>query len=104
MHDGPGARLSIRDRLVLKHIETEMRRDRRRNLTPRAGPAVRTPDRDPWLPAAVGLLGAVSVFLMVLGIRTSDPAVIWAFAVLWPVTLLQAFRLLCRWSRPRADR
>ncbi|MEU6372615.1 hypothetical protein [Streptomyces sp. NPDC046909] len=97
MYEGPGARLSLRDRLVLKHIETEMRRDRRVG-------AARVRGRDPWLPLAVALFGAASVFLMVVGTRTSDPGVLWAFAVLWPVTLLQAFRLLCRWSGPHAGR
>ncbi|MEU9208006.1 DUF3040 domain-containing protein [Streptomyces sp. NPDC048415] len=88
-------RLSLRERLILKHIETELRRDRRLQRT------LRAPGRDPWLPTAVTLLGVASAFLMVVGIRTSDPAVIWAFAALWPLTLLQAFRLLCRWSKPR---
>lgn len=50
-----------------------------------------------------GLLGTASVFLAVVGVRTSDLAVLWAFAVLWPVPLLQAFRPLCRWSRPRTE-
>ncbi|MDN3026944.1 DUF3040 domain-containing protein [Streptomyces sp. S.PB5] len=96
MSDGPGVRLSIRERLVLKHIETELRRDR--------GPGrARTRGRDPWLPLAVALFAAASVFLAVVGMRTSDTAALWAFAVLWPVTLLQLFRLLCRWSRPRTD-
>lgn len=87
----PGVRFTIRDRLLLKRVEFEMRRERRHG-------------RDPWLATAVALFGAASVFLMVVGMLTSDPAVIWAFAILWPLTLLQAFRLLCRWSRPPADR
>ncbi|MGP4049160.1 hypothetical protein [Streptomyces sp. 2A115] len=59
-----------------------------------------------------------SVFLMATGIRTSDggirtsdggtrtsvPAVIWAFAAVWPLTLILAFRLLCRWPKPRDSR
>jgi len=47
----------------------------------------------------VGALTLVSVILTVAGIRTSEPAVIWAFAIIWPLTLFAAFRLLCRWSR-----
>jgi hypothetical protein len=35
----------------------------------------------------------------VTGIVTSEPAVIWAFAVVRPPTLFAAFRLLCRWSQ-----
>ncbi|MFF1299796.1 MULTISPECIES: hypothetical protein [unclassified Streptomyces] len=53
--------------------------------------------------AAGALLGTASVFLAVVGVKTSDLAVLWAFTVLWPVTLLQAFRLLCRWSRPHTE-
>lgn len=104
MHEDLGARLSLRDRLVLKHIESEMRRDRRRNRTAGTTPAARPRRRDPWLPLAVALCGAASVFLLVVGVLGAGRAALWAFAVLWPVTLLQAFRLLGRWSRPHADR
>jgi hypothetical protein len=104
MIDGSGARLSLRERLILKHIEIEMRRDHRTSGTARAFPHARTRRRRPGLPTAVALLGAVSVFLMVTGMRTSDPAVICVFALLWPVTLFLGFRLLCRWSRPHTGR
>lgn len=75
-------------------METETRRDRRPNRPPgkRSDTWVRM--RDPWLALAVGLLVTASVFLVVVGMRTSDPAALWAFAALWPVTLLQACRLL----------
>lgn len=102
MRDGADARLSIRDRLVLKHIETEMRRDRRTDRPP--GRTAGTRGRDRWLALAVGLLGAASVFLAVVGMGSWDPAVLLAFAALWPVTLLQGFRLVSRWSRPRTER
>ncbi|MEU9392911.1 hypothetical protein AB0D86_23275 [Streptomyces sp. NPDC048324] len=49
-----------------------------------------------WPLPAVTLLGAASLFLLVVGIRTSKPGVIWAFAAVWPLPLLQGFRLLCR--------
>ena len=97
-------RLSFRERLILKHIETELRRDRGLSRTLRGNHALSVPRRDRRLSAVVTLLGAASVFLMVVGIRTSDPAVIWAFAALWPFTLFPAFRLLCRWSGPRDGR
>ncbi|MBK3623601.1 hypothetical protein JHN59_01830 [Streptomyces sp. MBT49] len=42
------------------------------------------------------MLLAVSVTLMVYGITTSEPGVIWAFAAVWPLTLYTAFRLLRR--------
>jgi hypothetical protein len=45
----------------------------------------------------VAVLLAVSVGLMVAGIVTSEPGVIWAFAVIWPPTLFAVFRLMCRW-------
>ncbi|MFJ9118708.1 hypothetical protein ACIRJO_24500 [Streptomyces sp. NPDC102394] len=52
------------------------------------------------MPPAVTLLGAASLFLLVVGIRTADPGVIRSFAAAWPLTLLQGFRLLCRWTEP----
>ncbi|MEV7689760.1 DUF3040 domain-containing protein [Streptomyces bungoensis] len=81
---------------------------RDRTARPAAGPAQRPrPNhrqergrRRLWLPLAVLLLGAASVFVAVMGIRTSDPVLLWGFALLWPLTLLQAFRLLCRAARP----
>ncbi|MGQ4384022.1 DUF3040 domain-containing protein [Streptomyces sp. SAS_270] len=87
-------RLSLREWLILKDIESALRRGRR------TGGPLRTPRRSIWLPTAVGFLVAASGFLMVAGIRTSDPAVIWAFAAVWPFALLQAFRLLCRCTTP----
>ncbi|MFJ9725651.1 DUF3040 domain-containing protein [Streptomyces sp. NPDC101209] len=89
-------RLSLRERFILKDIERRLRRDPRLRFRMRAG----RPIRPFWLPLAVTLLGAASLFLLVVGIRTSDPGVIWAFAALWPLTLLQGFRLLCRWTEP----
>ncbi|WP_251092034.1 DUF3040 domain-containing protein [Streptomyces sp. Caat 7-52] len=93
MHDE--VRLSARERLALLQIEANLRQDRRF--------AHRMGDARPrgWLPAAVLLLGVASVFVAVMGIRTSDPTLLWCFALLWPLTLLQAFRLLCRAARPR---
>jgi hypothetical protein len=87
-------RLSLRERLILKDIEFALRRGRR------FGGPLRSARHSIWLPTAVALFTLASVFLMVEGIRTSDPAVIWAFSAVWPLTLFQAFRLLCRWSTP----
>jgi len=91
-------RMSPGERLILEDIEKTLRRDRRFER------AMRAQRRTPWLAAAVTLLAPASVVLMVAGIRTSDPAVIWAFAGVWPLTLLLAFRLLCRWSTPSDSR
>lgn len=88
--------LSVSERFILKDIERRLRRDPRLRHRMRAGRRVRSH----WLPLAVTLLGAASLFLLVVGIRTSDPLVIWAFAGLWPLTLVQVFRLLCRWTEP----
>lgn len=62
----------------------------------RPGPSSRRVLRTPR-PWAVALLLAVSVALMVSGVVTSEPGVIWAFAAVWPLTLYTAFRLLRRW-------
>lgn len=94
MHDE--VRLSARERLALLQIEANLLQDRR--FARRMG-AVR---HGLWLPAAVLLLAVASGFVAVMGIRTSDPALLWCFALLWPLTLFQAFRLLCRAGRPRS--
>ncbi|MFD7233205.1 DUF3040 domain-containing protein [Streptomyces sp. NPDC059881] len=83
--------LSSRERLALRHIAAELSADRRlarrmRHLPPRLR----------WLTLSVSILTCASLVLVVMGIRTSDPNIIWSFAVLWPLTLIQAFRLLCR--------
>jgi hypothetical protein len=95
MHDE--VRLSHRERIALLQIEADLRRDRR--FARRMGAA----HREVWLSSAVLLLMVASVFVAVMGIRTSDPALLWCFALLWPLTLFQAFRLLCRAThhRPR---
>jgi hypothetical protein len=85
--------LSPTERMALRRIESELSGDRRLARRMRGpGPGLR-------LRLSVAVLACVSLFLMVMGIRTSNPAVIWCFAVLWPVTLLQTFRLLCRTTR-----
>jgi hypothetical protein len=99
MHDE--VRLSPRERLALLEIEASLRRDRR--FARRMGAA----HRRVWLPLGVLLLAVATAFVAVMGIRSSDPALLWCFALLWPLTLFQAFRLLCRATRHRggaADR
>ncbi|MGW2488250.1 DUF3040 domain-containing protein [Streptomyces sp. NPDC001606] len=87
--------LSSRERLTLVLIEAELSRDR--GFARRMGAA----PREVWLPLAVALLAVASLFVAVMGVRTSDTGLLWCFAVLWPLTLCQAFRLLCRAARPR---
>ncbi|GGV04085.1 hypothetical protein GCM10010260_46340 [Streptomyces filipinensis] len=94
MHDE--ARLSPRERLVLLQIESGLRQDRRFARSMGDG------GRGRLLPAAVLLLSMASAFVAAMGIRTSDPALLCCFAFLWPLTLFQAFRLLCRLTRGRS--
>ncbi|MFJ1604526.1 hypothetical protein ACIOHS_14325 [Streptomyces sp. NPDC088253] len=54
---------------------------------------MRHPGGRPWLPLSVASLTCASLLLLVMGILTSNPAVLCCFAALWPVTLLLAFRL-----------
>ncbi|MFG3074483.1 DUF3040 domain-containing protein [Streptomyces sp. NPDC048225] len=96
-------RLPDHEQRILDEIERALRLDRRLDRRLRTLRVRRCPD--PARPAAhrpravtVLLLLAVSVTLMVLGIVSSAPGVIWAFAGVWPVTLFAAFRLLCRWT------
>ncbi|POX43865.1 hypothetical protein C3489_37435 [Streptomyces sp. Ru71] len=98
-------RLPDHEQRILDALERDLRRDRRldRRLStlrwrPRPDLA-RLLARRPH-PVLVALLVAVSVGLMVTGISTSHPGVIWAFALVWPLTLFAAFRLLCRWTEP----
>ncbi|MER6732094.1 DUF3040 domain-containing protein [Streptomyces puniciscabiei] len=94
MHDG--VRLSPRERVALLQIEARLRQDRR--FARRMGDL----HGEVWLPVAVLLLGIASAFAAVMGVRTSDPAVLWCFALLWPLTLFQTFRLLRRAIHHRA--
>ncbi|MFJ4645319.1 DUF3040 domain-containing protein [Streptomyces bobili] len=89
------SRLSDQERRVLEEIERTLSRDRRLDRRLRT---FRPPPPRPRVRTAASLL-AVSVTLMVTGIVTSEPGVIWAFAAVWPVTLCTVFRLLCRWTK-----
>ncbi|MGX1274191.1 DUF3040 domain-containing protein [Streptomyces phaeoluteigriseus] len=89
------SRLSDQEQRALEEIERALSRDRRLDQRLRT---FSPPPRRPRVRTAAALL-AVSVTLMVTGIVTSEPGVIWAFAAVWPVTLLTVFRLLCRWTK-----
>ncbi|MEU1462927.1 DUF3040 domain-containing protein [Streptomyces sp. NPDC005727] len=98
-------RLSPRERLALLQIEANLRQDRRLAHRMRAAHRM-TGDRRTtrsrrgmWLPLSVLLLLTASAFAAVTGVRTSAPAPLWCFALLWPLTLIQSFRLLCRATR-----
>ncbi|MFK0119903.1 DUF3040 domain-containing protein [Streptomyces sp. NPDC090994] len=96
-------RLPEHEQRVLDEVERALRRDRRLERRLRTFRPSRRPDPArlsayrPRTPTVLLLL-AVSVTLMVTGIVTSEPGVIWAFAAVWPVTLFAVFRVLCRWT------
>ncbi|MGW4277608.1 DUF3040 domain-containing protein [Streptomyces seoulensis] len=98
-------RLPEHEQKILDEIERALNRDRR--LARRLRAAQRRRRRpDPSRvaayaphPVTVTVLAAVALGLMTAGIVTSQVAVVWAFAAVWPVALFAGFRLLCRWSR-----
>ncbi len=94
-------RLSPRERVALLIIEAELRQDRRLVHRMRVTSGRPRFQRGLWLPLAFLLLAGASAFTAVVGIRTSDPSLLWCFALLWPLTLMQGFRLLCRTTRRR---
>lgn len=92
----------MNERRVLAETERALRRDRRlrRRLTTfRLG-------RQPWQSVlavmtrtrVVLCLIACSVGLMLTGMTTGEPAVIWAFAAVWTLTLVTSFVRLCRYA------
>lgn len=96
-------RLPEHEQRILDEVERALSRDRRLDrrlrtlrLSRRPGPTRLLSYRPRTL--TVLLLLALSVTLLVTGIVTSAPGVIWAFAAVWPVTLFASFRLLCRWT------
>ncbi|GAB2859796.1 hypothetical protein GCM10027074_28640 [Streptomyces deserti] len=103
-------RLPDHEQRILDEMERALRRDRRLDRRLRTFRPSRRPDParaltrlahyDPR-PRTVAVLLTVSVALMVAGIITSQPGVIWAFAAVWPATLFAAFRLMCRWCDGR---
>jgi len=88
-----GVRLTARERAALAEIEEGLRQDHD------LAPAPRRPSGGRRLPVTVALMLVCSVVLAVVGIRTSNAAFLWCFAVLWPLTMLQLVRLLGRWIR-----
>jgi hypothetical protein len=93
---------------ILAGMERALRRDRRLDRRLRTmGRPRRIPPVPRWWrcrprvhAVTVVVLLVASVALMAAGIATSEPAVIWTFAAVWPVTLYSVFRLLCRWTEP----
>ncbi|MEU9916220.1 DUF3040 domain-containing protein [Streptomyces sp. NPDC051001] len=91
------------ERHKLDEMERALRRDRRlerrmRRLGRRRRPLLARIAHYRPHPWTVAVLLVISVGLVAAGIATSEPAVIWAFAALWPVTLYAGFRLLRGWT------
>jgi len=96
-------RLPDHEQHILDEMERALRRDRRlarrmRTARSRRGPDLSRVARYRPHVLTVSLLLAMSIGLMVTGIVTSRPAVIWAFAAVWPLALFAVFRLLYRWT------
>ena len=99
-------RLPENEQRILDEMERALRRDRRLARKLRAHRVSRRPDPARALARlaayrprvwTVAVRVAVSAGLLVAGIVTSEPGVIWAFAAIWPLTMFAAFRLMCRW-------
>ncbi|MBT2367422.1 DUF3040 domain-containing protein [Streptomyces sp. ISL-10] len=100
-----GAGLSQRERAILAAIEKDLRADAgldRHLRTMRPGPPFRgAPSGFRRHPLAGGtcLCGAVTATLLVMAASSSSPALIWAFAGTWVLTLVGLLLLVCRWSQ-----
>ncbi|MFK4071613.1 DUF3040 domain-containing protein [Streptomyces sp. NPDC029674] len=96
-------RLPEHEQRVLDEMEAALRNDRRlktRMWALRARRRVHAVLTHTPRPLTVAFFATVSCTLLVIGIRTSAPGVIWAFACMWPLTLIGFLRLLCRWTEP----
>ncbi|EGG44615.1 hypothetical protein SGM_5430 [Streptomyces griseoaurantiacus M045] len=99
-------RIPDHEKRILEDMEAALRRDNRRldrrlrTLRVRRGPDPRRLAAYEPRVAVVAVWLCVAVALMVTGICTGEPPVIWAFAVVWPVALYGVFRLLCRRAGP----
>jgi hypothetical protein len=96
------ARLSERERRILDEIEGALRAD---EPLDRSLSTMRHHQRGPGVTrlgvskAGVALLGALTAALLVLAVATGAPALIWAFAAVWVLTLVCLMRLVIRWAK-----
>ncbi|MFF1378989.1 DUF3040 domain-containing protein [Streptomyces sp. NPDC058308] len=96
-------RLPEHEQRILDALEASLRTDRHlraRWWLLRLRHRVRTALTRAPRPRTVALLSAVCGTLLVTGIHTCEPGLIWAFAGLWSLTLVGFVRLLCRWTDP----
>ncbi|MFI8520686.1 DUF3040 domain-containing protein [Streptomyces sp. NPDC085481] len=104
------ARLSPQERRILAEIEHGLGEDQHLARRLRAGRPGLGTRRLATGPVAA-LLGVAAVTLFVTAVATEAPALIWAFAAVWVLTLVCVLQLLIRWShrhlsgneRPRPD-
>lgn len=102
--DGP--ELSEQEQRILSDIEQGLRADQRldrrlrtlhRGIRPWASPGDWY--RSHRLVLCTVLLGTACAALFVRAVATSSPALIWAFAAVWVLTLVCALLLTIRWCR-----
>ncbi|MER8047740.1 hypothetical protein [Streptomyces sp. NPDC094032] len=105
------ARLSPRERRILEEIEQGLGTDRSLARGLRTGhparwhrhprPGLHHPGLRFRRPGGrvTALLGVAALALFVAAVATESPALIWAFAAVWVVTLVSVLRLLLGWSR-----
>lgn len=106
-------RLPEREQQILDEMERSLRRDRRLDRRMRTMRAARGPDPARMAsrltrrvasyqphPSTVVFLLVVTVVLLISGIVSADPGVLWAFACIWPLAAYGVLRLACcRWMQ-----
>ncbi|MFJ4871642.1 DUF3040 domain-containing protein [Streptomyces sp. NPDC088757] len=107
-------RLSEHERRVLAEMEERLDRDeplarRLRTTRPRSRPLPSSPSPAAGarrrLPAlGMASLAVVALVLLVLAVTTGSPALVWAFAAVWILTLLAVLGVFVRRARRRAGR
>ncbi|MGW4699671.1 DUF3040 domain-containing protein [Streptomyces sp. NPDC004285] len=101
------ARLTAHERRVLAEIEEALERDvslarRLRTMRPPRLSAPSVAGTRRRLPAlGIAGLGAVTLTLLVLAVATEAPALIWAFAAVWVLTLFALLIVIVRRIRGR---
>ncbi|MEV7675413.1 hypothetical protein [Streptomyces sp. NPDC088752] len=105
-------RLSERERRVLAEMEELLDRDaplarrlrtmrtRSRLLPSLSSPAAGMRRRLPAL--GMAFLAVAALVLLVLAVATGAPALLWAFAAVWILTLLTVLGVFVHWARRRA--
>ncbi|WP_051716779.1 DUF3040 domain-containing protein [Streptomyces sp. NRRL F-5727] len=99
------ARLSAYERRVLAEIEEDLSTDdglARSMAGHRPSPHLPRSRLTARSPFGALVLGAATLALLVLAVATASPALTWAFAAAWVVTLILLLRMVVRWTRQHA--